>query len=270
MGLVDRFGRIRKGHPVKRGIYFALIALLASTLAACSHKPGPAVPISGATSTPTQAATTTPTPTPTPTQSKTPTKVVPSTKTTLAGGFTCNSTTAVGHSPLAVTPPTKVAPGKMGQFTLVTNCGNVVIQTDGVHAPVTLTALTALAKAGYFNGTLCHRLTTSGLYVLQCGDPTATGSGGPGFAFQDENLPQSVANNYPAGTVAMANSGANTNGSQFFLVYADTTLGPNYTIWGKITSGLDMLKAVAAKGVIGGGSDGTPVQTFAIEKVIVK
>ena len=86
---------------------------------------------------------------------------------------------------------------------------------------------------------------------------------------QDENLPKNVVNNYPAGTVAMANSGPGTNGSQFFLVYADTTLGPNYTIWGKITSGLDIVKAVAAKGVSGGGSDGTPLQTLAIEKATV-
>ncbi len=132
-----------------------------------------------------------------------------------------------------------------------------------------MTALTALAKAGYFNNTLCHRLTTSGLYVLQCGDPTATGTGGPGFTFKDENLPKNVVNNYSAGTVAMANSGPSTNGSQFFLVYANTTLAPSYTIWGQITTGLDIVKAIAAAGVKGGGADGAPAQTIAIEKVIV-
>lgn len=187
-----------------------------------------------------------------------------------ASTVTCKATKAVAHNPKKVTPPTKMLPGRMGTFTLVTNCGNIVIATNGVKAPVTLTALTALAKAGYFNASLCHRLTTSGLYVLQCGDPTATGSGGPAFRYRDENLPTAKTNNYPAGTVAMANSGANTNGSQFFLVYANTTLGPSYTIWGKITSGLNILKGIAAAGVKGGTTDGTPAKKFAIEKVIVK
>lgn len=181
----------------------------------------------------------------------------------------CKTTKAVGHTPIKVTMPKKVTPGRMGKFILVTNCGNIVIQTNGVKAPVTMTALTALAKGGYFNASLCHRLTTAGIFVLQCGDPTATGSGDPGFAYQDENLPLQVANNYPKGTVAMANSGPSTNGSQFFLVYANTTLGANYTIWGKIISGLNIVTYIAKAGVKGGGSDGTPAKKIAIEKVIV-
>jgi peptidyl-prolyl cis-trans isomerase B (cyclophilin B) len=129
--------------------------------------------------------------------------------------------------------------------------------------------MSTLAKAGYFDNSLCHRLTTSGIYVLQCGDPTATGSGGPGFSYPDENLPANVVNNYPAGTVAMANSGPGTNGSQFFLVFADTTLGPNYTIWGKITKGLEIVQAIAKAGVKGGGGDGTPNTKIALTKVSV-
>lgn len=199
-----------------------------------------------------------------------PTVASAATKTpTKAAKVVCNVTKAVGHAPKKVAQPAKMTPGKMGKFTLVTNCGNIVIQTNGVKAPVTMTMLTALAKGGYFNASLCHRLTTQGLYVLQCGDPTATGTGGPGFSYKDENLPEQVVNNYPAGTVAMANSGPSTNGSQFFLVFANTSLGASYTIWGKITSGLDILKAVAQAGVKGGGADGAPAQTIAIEKVIV-
>jgi peptidyl-prolyl cis-trans isomerase B (cyclophilin B) len=182
----------------------------------------------------------------------------------------CKATKAVAHTAKKVTTPTKMLPKRMGTFTFVTNCGNIVITTNGVRANVTLTALTALAKAGYFDGSLCHRLTTSDLFILQCGDPTATGSGPSPFTYGDENLPAKVANNYPVGTVAMANSGANTNGSQFFLVYANTTLGPSYTIWGRITSGLNIVKAIAAAGVKGGIPDGTPVKKIAIEKVIVK
>lgn len=199
---------------------------------------------------------------------------VGATKTSLktpakAASVVCKATKATAHTPMVVKAPTKMLPGRIGKFTLVTNCGNIVIRTDGLKAPVTITALTALAKAGYFNGTLCHRLTTSGLFVLQCGDPTATGTSGPGFSYKDENLPKYVANNYPAGTVAMANSGPATNGSQFFLVYGNTTLGPNYTIWGKITSGLNIVKAIAAAGVKGGGTDGSPAKTIAIEKWLV-
>ena len=187
-----------------------------------------------------------------------------------ASALTCAVTKSVAHNPKNVTPPTKALPGKMGTMTLVTNCGNIVISTDGVKAPITLTAMTVLAKAGFFDHSLCHRLTTTQMWVLQCGDPTAKGNGGPTFSYRDENLPATAKNNYPSGTVAMANSGPNTNGSQFFLVYGNTTLPASYTIWGKITSGLDILKAVGAAGVKGGGTDGTPVKTIAIVKVIVK
>jgi peptidyl-prolyl cis-trans isomerase B (cyclophilin B) len=181
----------------------------------------------------------------------------------------CAPTKAAGHEPKDVAPAQKL-PRKLARtFTFETNCGNIVVTTVGAKAPITVTQLSTLAKGGYFDNSLCHRLTTQGLYVLQCGDPTATGTGGPNFTYGDENLPTATLNNYPAGTVAMANSGAGTNGSQFFLVFADTTLGANYTIWGTITQGLDIVKAIAKAGVKGGGADGAPNQTVAINRVIV-
>jgi len=181
----------------------------------------------------------------------------------------CAPTRAVGHTPKDVAPAKKL-PKKLAQiFTFETNCGNIVVTTVGAKAPVTITQLATLARNGFFDNSLCHRLTTQGLFVLQCGDPTATGTGGPNFTYRDENLPATAENNYPAGTVAMANSGPGTNGSQFFLVFADTTLGANYTIWGTITQGLDIVKAIAKAGVKGGGADGTPNQNIAITKVIV-
>jgi peptidyl-prolyl cis-trans isomerase B (cyclophilin B) len=181
----------------------------------------------------------------------------------------CTPTKAVGHTPPSVAPADKVLKRIPRTFTFVTNCGNIVVTTVGAKAPITLTQLSTLARGGYFNNSLCHRLTTQGLYVLQCGDPTATGGGGPNFTYRDENLPAEGLNNYPAGTVAMANSGPGTNGSQFFLVFADTTLGANYTIWGTITQGLDIVKAIARAGVKGGGADGTPNQPIAINRVTV-
>ncbi len=181
----------------------------------------------------------------------------------------CGPTKAAGHAPKDVAPAQKLPKKLARTFTFETNCGNIVVTTVGAKAPITITQLSTLAKRGYFDNSLCHRLTTQGLYVLQCGDPTATGSGGPNFTYGDENLPTATANNYPAGTVAMANSGPGTNGSQFFLVFADTTLGANYTIWGTITEGLDIVKAIAKAGVKGGGADGPPKQTIAINRVTV-
>ena len=187
----------------------------------------------------------------------------------------CRATTAVGHPPIKVGIPTikKVVPNYI--FTFSTNCGDIVIQADGANAPMTTTALAYLAKQGFFDQSLCHRLTTAGIFVLQCGDPTATGTGGPNWqGYRDENLPPQLTkenpNDYPAGIVAMANSGPNTNGSQFFLVYANTSLPPSYTRWGVIIKGLDIVKAIAAMGTTNGGTDGTPKQTIAIEKVSVR
>jgi peptidyl-prolyl cis-trans isomerase B (cyclophilin B) len=157
-------------------------------------------------------------------------------------------------------------------ITLQTNCGNVVIQslasaTTGLpKAPNTVNSQLFLTGQGFFNASSCFRLTTTGLFVLQCGSPTNDGQGGPGYKILDENLPTGGTNNYPVGTVAMANSGANTNGSQFFLVYKNTALGPNYTIWGKIVSGLDVLQKVAAAGANSSSGDGTPVQPLVITK----
>ena len=181
----------------------------------------------------------------------------------------CGPTKAAGHTPKDVAPAQRLPKKLPRTFTFETNCGDIVVTTVGAKAPITVTQLSTLAKGGFFDISLCHRLTTQGLYVLQCGDPTATGTGGPSFSYQDENLPTATFNNYPAGTVAMANSGPGTNGSQFFLVFADTTLGANYTIWGTITQGLDIVKAIAKAGVKGGGADGPPKQAIAIQRVIV-
>ena len=153
--------------------------------------------------------------------------------------------------------------------TIKTDQGPITVEMAAAEAPCTTNSFRHLAEAKYFDGTSCHRLTTGGLFVLQCGDPTGTGSGGPGYQFGEENLPTDGQNNYPAGTVAMANAGAGTNGSQFFLVYEDTTLPPNYTIFGTITEGLDVVTKVAEAGVEGGGEDGKPATPVTIERVTI-
>jgi len=156
-----------------------------------------------------------------------------------------------------------------GTLTLATNCGDIVIALDPAAAQ-TVASEAFLAQQGFYDSTECHRLTTSGIYVLQCGDPAGDGTGGPGYTVPDENLPADGENNYPAGTVAMANAGPGTSGSQFFIVYDDTTLPGAYTIWGQVTSGLDIVQEIASVGVEDGGSDGAPRQPVFIESATIQ
>ncbi|HXL91941.1 MAG TPA: peptidylprolyl isomerase [Streptosporangiaceae bacterium] len=162
-------------------------------------------------------------------------------------------------------------------LTLATNRGTIVFTANGAAAPYTVYSFVYLAKNGYFNQTKCHRLTTAGIYVLQCGDPTGTGSGGPGYEFQDENLtalgaPVNGEVTYPAGTVAMANAGPDTNGSQFFLVYKNSPLAPDYTPFGTITLGLSLIQQVAAAGTnnANGPGDGAPNESVEIESATAR
>ena len=161
-----------------------------------------------------------------------------------------------------------------------TNQGNVGIQLDNGKSPCTVNSFASLAQQGFFNDTPCHRLTTSPtLSVLQCGDPTGKGTGGPGYQFANEYptnqfqpadpaLQQPVT--YPRGTLAMANAGPGTNGSQFFLVYKDSQLPPGYTVFGTIDdTGLKTLDKIAAAGTADGGQDGSPKQPVQIKSVLL-
>lgn len=149
---------------------------------------------------------------------------------------------------------------------------DIVLELDGEAAPQAVASFVTLAQGGYFDGTGCHRLVTQGIYVLQCGDPTFTGSGSPGYSFGPiENAPDDDV--YPAGTVAMARRGgdAESMGSQFFLVYEESTIPSDaaggYTVFGTITSGLDFVQAVADAGAADGAPDGAPATPVTIEGV---
>ncbi len=149
--------------------------------------------------------------------------------------------------------------------TVTLNGSPVTIQLEPAAAPCTVHSFAHLAAADYFDATTCHRLTTSDtLKVLQCGDPTGSGSGGPGYEFDNENTDGAT---YTAGTVAMANSGPDTNGSQFFLVYDDSDLPPDYTVFGHITDGLDVLTTIAEAGTDNGESDGAPAEPVTLDDV---
>jgi peptidyl-prolyl cis-trans isomerase B (cyclophilin B) len=184
---------------------------------------------------------------------------------------TCKPTTAVAHREVKMTIPKLQKFKKNKVITFSTNCGDIVIEAFAKRAPVTTSMITGLVSAKFYDQSICHRMinsTTAAL--LQCGDPTDSGYGGPAFQFNDENLPKPIMSNYPAGTVAMANSGPNTNGSQFFIMAENTTLDPNYSVWGRVTKGLEIVKAVVATGTIEGGEVGRPKVKIAIEKATVR
>ncbi|WP_019969419.1 peptidylprolyl isomerase [Mycobacterium sp. 141] len=185
--------------------------------------------------------------------------------------------------PASDTPAKPVTPPRSGKVptdpatvsaSVTTNQGNIGLNLDNGRAPCTVNNFASLAQQGYFDDTPCHRLTTGGIYVLQCGDPTGEGTGGPGYTFADEYpvdqyppgdpaLQQPIT--YPRGTLAMANAGPGTNGSQFFLVYQDSQLPPNYTMFGTVdATGLATLDKIAAAGVSGGGQDGQPANPVTI------
>lgn len=174
-------------------------------------------------------------------------------------------------------PATSLAAGKTWDLTLTTSCGPIDVKLDGAKAPKAVSSMVFLAQQGFLDSTPCHRLTTDKIYVLQCGDPTGSGSGGPGYTYGPvENAPKNGV--YPAGTVAMArhpNDGSSM-GSQFFLVYKDSPIPSDtaggYTVLGTITSGLDVVKKVAAGGVTEGSQpgDGAPVRAVSILSTAVK
>src|SRR5947209_2903998 len=185
-----------------------------------------------------------------------------------AGGCGSAPSRSPLHLQFKAEPKVTVSPATY-TATIVTNCGTIVAALDAAKAPHTVNSFAFLAGKHYFDNSPCHRLVTQNIFVLQCGDPTGTGGGGPGYTIPDENLSGAT---YPAGTLAMANTGApHTGGSQFFFCYADTPLPPQYTPFGHVTQGLDVLKKIAALGEddSNGNGDGKPRSPVVIETFTV-
>ena len=176
--------------------------------------------------------------------------VAPSVPTTNAGagpGVSCTYRTT-SRPAKAVDPPSTAGVPNTGTSTVVLHfpSGDVTVTVDRAAAPCTAHSFESLAQQGFFNGTRCHRLGTGQYPFLQCGDPTGTGTGGPGYWFDDE-LAQTKG--YPKGSVAMANSGRNTNGSQFFILYGDAPFEPDYTVFGHVDDqGVAVVAALAGAG----------------------
>jgi peptidyl-prolyl cis-trans isomerase B (cyclophilin B) len=163
---------------------------------------------------------------------------------------------------------------------MATNQGNMGLMLANNESPCTVNSFASLIGQKYFDNTKCHRLTTSPeLGVLQCGDPKGDGTGGPGYQFANEYPTNQYPPNdpklqepvvYPRGTLAMANAGPNTNGSQFFMVYKDSQLPPQYTVFGTIQAdGLATLDKIAKAGVAGGGEDGAPTSEVTIKSLLL-
>jgi peptidyl-prolyl cis-trans isomerase B (cyclophilin B) len=183
--------------------------------------------------------------------------------------------TYTAHPPAARkvgTPPAK--PDTTAQYlaTIKTSRGDVVVKLLNSKATCTVNSFVYLAQHKFFNATPCPRLsTTNEVFILQCGDPTGTGSGGPGYEFASENLTGAT---YPAGTMAMANSGApDSNGSQFFVVYKNSTLSPDYTPFGTIVKGLNIIQDVGQRGFgppLNSAGGGKPKESVEIKGVTIR
>jgi peptidyl-prolyl cis-trans isomerase B (cyclophilin B) len=188
------------------------------------------------------------------------------TATTTAAAYPC-AWTKSGTAAKKVTVPPTTTPAKKGTVNVAvqTSQGPLRFALDRAAAPCAVESFVSLAQQKYFDSTQCHRLTSGALSVLQCGDPTATGSGGPGYAFHDE---LTGTEKYTRGVLAMANSGPNTNGSQFFIVYKNSQLPPSYTIFGRVASGLSVVDRVAAHGSTP-ANDGKPKLPITLTKVTV-
>ncbi|KQB86490.1 peptidylprolyl isomerase [Corynebacterium lowii] len=184
-----------------------------------------------------------------------------------------------GEAAKAVSKPqTKDVPATgTTTVTLNTNQGAIGMELDRSVSPCTVNAIAHLAKEKFYDDTVCHRMTGGGaLNVLQCGDPSGNGSGGPGFTLPDEYPTDSPEGEdtqviYPRGSIAMGNTGTpNTGGSQFFLNYQDSTLAPTYTYFGQINEqGLETLDKIAEKGIEGGALDGAPAEEVRIQTATV-
>lgn len=234
--------RVRDNVLAAVGLGVVLVFAVGAQLFFFNGGPGTPVP------SPTAAATGTPTPTPSATPGANTGKVPSS---TLAKDRTWTGTMSLNKIPLG-------------------------ISLDGALAPQAVSSTIHLIQTGFYTGVPCHRLTTSGIFVLQCGDPTGKGTGGPGYSYGPiENAPKGDV--YPAGTIAMARSTGNaySMGSQFFIVYKDTTIPSDaaggYTVLGKVTSGLGQLtKKITDAGVKGGAADGAPAVATTITDVSVR
>lgn len=204
------------------------------------------------------------------------------TETPTASGSQCSYPASAQPASKEVDkPPGDLPKETPTEETIATDQGDVKVSFDADKAPCAVNSFVSLAKQGYFDGTSCHRLTTQGIFILQCGDPSAAGSGGPGYTFKDELIKQDArlqpcqvdastgqdVCTYTTGTVAMANAGPETNGSQFFLVYKDSPLPAAFTVFGRMSAaGVKVVQDIAEGGLAADGvAPSTPVTITSVK-----
>jgi cyclophilin family peptidyl-prolyl cis-trans isomerase len=250
-----------RSHTTRLALLALIVALLAAscggddTTAAAAASPGAA---SGSTST----------------TGSLPEITLPAVPPSDYAGFTAQPTACGAKAPAPVQEMTFDAPDDQGldptqtvRATITTSCGDIVVELDPSVAPATVNSFVFLARSGYFDGSVSHRVMPG--FVVQAGDPTATGRGGPGYVIPDE-LP-AAGFVYDKGSLAMANSGPNTGGSQFFITLADVPLPTDYSYFGKVVDGFDTLDAIAQipLGVNPFGEQSVPLETLYIERVTI-
>ena len=223
----------------------ALAALaLAVAVAACSSTSGTPTPPAAPSAAPASAA---------------PESAAPGSPAA-PGASAATSPAAEGDCPTA--PPEPLAAGETREVTIETDQGDIVIEVEADLGPLAAGNFVALAECGFYDGVVFHRILPG--FVIQGGDPTGTGSGGPGYEFPND--PVSVP--YERGVVAMANAGRDTNGSQFFVVLGDAGLPPDYSVFGRVTSGMEIADEIAA-GPSSGGQAGQALEPVAMNRVTV-
>jgi peptidyl-prolyl cis-trans isomerase B (cyclophilin B) len=272
--------RMRRILLIAGGSIVALAVIAAVVITVVSskneHKSNTAATTSTAPAASSSAATTPAGPTP-------PVPPLPPFKPSANTGANCQYPPSPDPAAKPVKPPrTGKVPTDPAQVSasMATNQGNMGLMLANNESPCTVNSFASLIGQKYFDNTKCHRLTTSAtLGVMQCGDPKGDGTGGPGYQFANEYPTDQYPPNdpklqepvvYPRGTLAMANAGPNTNGSQFFMVYKDSQLPPQYTVFGTIQAdGLAVLDKIAKAGVAGGGEDGPPAAEVTIKTMLL-
>jgi peptidyl-prolyl cis-trans isomerase B (cyclophilin B) len=203
------------------------------------------------------------------------TETPPVTGQTAPAPLDCGVTSRTDGSVKPVGQPDFASAARSGSatMTLRTNLGELTVTMDRARTPCAVASFEHLAANGYLNGTTCHRLTAGVMSILQCGDPTGDGKGGPEYQFKNEYVPAGM---YRRGMVAMANAGADTNGSQFFIVYVDSQIPPYYPVVGEVSAGMDIVDQVVAGGQDGAapdkgqpGGDGRPTIALTLTAVTV-
>jgi cyclophilin family peptidyl-prolyl cis-trans isomerase len=249
----------KRKRTLRRTITFVIVAVVVVGISFAIFRPGKKSSATATTTSTTSASTTTTRPAPKGGSGNTSLAAI-----TTSADCPSNVKATLNKPSYPSAPPQTIDPSKTYTATVTTDVGPFTIKLDPAQAPKTVNNFVFLARQHFYDCIIFHRVIPS--FVDQTGDPTGTGEGGPGYQFADE-LPKKASPQYPLGSVAMANSGPNTNGSQFFIVAGSQgeTLAPSYSLFGQVTSGMDVIDKINADGA----SSGTPTVTHRMVSVTI-